>query len=90
MVNVQLPSQLCSLAGGRKHFEIKASTLGEVFRQLDELAPMIRSQVFDATGAIRPFVGVFIDEQQISDFSDGSRPVRYGSQVLIVMSVAGG
>jgi len=53
MVNVQLPSQLSNLAAGRKRVDLEASTLGEVFRKLDETAPMIRSQIFDATGAIR-------------------------------------
>lgn len=90
MVNVQLPSQLSGLAAGRRNLELEASTLGEVFRKLDDIAPMIRSQIFDITGSIRQFVGVFLDEQQVCDFGDGSQPVREDCQVLIVMSVAGG
>lgn len=90
MVSIQLPSQLGDLAGGRKLLQVQALTLGEVFCKLDEEAPMIRSQIFDATGAIRQFVGLFLDERQICDVGDGSQPVHSGSQLLIVMSVAGG
>jgi molybdopterin synthase sulfur carrier subunit len=90
MANVQLPSQLASLADGRKSIEVQASTLGEVFREIDELAPMIRSQIFDANNAIRQFVGVFVDEHQVNDLGDGSQPVHGESRIFIVMSVAGG
>lgn len=90
MVSVELPSQLSGLAAGRKRIEIQAATLGEVFVKIDEVAPMIRSQIFDASGAIRQFVGLFVDERQISDLGDGAQPVRQGGQVLIVMAVAGG
>jgi sulfur-carrier protein len=90
MVSVQLPSQLSGLADGRNRLQVRASTLGEVFRKLDEEAPMIRSQIFDATGSIRQFVSVFLNERQISAVGDGMQPVQAGSEVLIVMAVAGG
>lgn len=90
MIHIQLPSQLSGLAGGQRRLGVQASTLGEVFSRVDEIAPMIRSQIFDSSGGIRQFVGVFLDERQLIEFGDGSQPVRDGSQILIVMSVAGG
>jgi hypothetical protein len=90
MINVQLPSQLSSLADGRTKLSVQASTLGEVFAKIDEVAPMVRSQLFDPTGAVRQFVGIFVDNKQISEVGDGALPVRPGSDMLIVMSVAGG
>jgi hypothetical protein len=90
MISIQLPSQLSSLAGGKRCIEVEAASLGEVFRKVDDVAPMIRSQIFDATGAIRQFMGLFLDEHLISDLGDGSQSVRDGSRILIVMSVAGG
>lgn len=90
IVNVQLPSQLSDFAAGHRDIEIEASTLGEVFRKLDEVAPMIHSQIFDTAGSLRQFVCIFIDEKQVCDLGDGSHPVRNGCQLLIIMSVAGG
>lgn len=90
MINVHLPSQLAGLADGHKKLTVQATTLGEVFRRIDELAPMIRSQIFDSTGAIRPFVGLFLDDRQINEPGDSLLPVYEGSQVLILMAVAGG
>lgn len=90
IVNVQLPSQLSDFVAGRRNIEIEASTLGEVFRKIDEVSPMIHSQVFDISGSLRQFVCIFLDEKQVCDLGDGSQPVWNGCQVLIIMSVAGG
>lgn len=91
MIKVHLPSQLTGLADGRKCIEVHAaSSLSEVFRKIDEAAPMLRSQIFDSNGAIRQFIGIFLDERQINDLENGAQPVREDSQILIIMSVAGG
>ena len=90
MVSIQLPSQFSSLVAGKICFEVSASNLKEVFSIIDEMAPMIRSQIFDATGSIRQFIGLFLDERQIHDIGDGMQPVYEDSRVLIVMAVAGG
>lgn len=90
MITVKLPAQLRSLAQGRKSLEVEASTLGEAFHRLDELAPMIRSQVLDEAGTVRTFVGVFVNSEQLTALGDGSRPLYPGSQIAIIMAVAGG
>ncbi|MGE8599683.1 MAG: hypothetical protein ACN6N2_10020 [Acinetobacter calcoaceticus] len=90
MINVQLPSQLCGLASGQKNLLLQANTLKEVFYKIDEIAPMIRSQIFDSSGNVRQFVGVFLNEQQINDLENGAQQIHPDSQIVIVMSVAGG
>ncbi len=90
MATVNLPTQLSGLASGRKELNVDAATLADVFSKLDETAPMIRSQIFDATGTIRQFVGLFLDGRQVTDAGSFSMAIRHDSQVLIVMSVAGG
>jgi molybdopterin converting factor small subunit len=90
MVTIKLPSQLRSLAQGRKTLEVEATTLGEAFDRVDEVAPMIRSQVLDGTGTVRAFVGVFVNSQQMTALGDGSLALPPGSQLSIVMAVAGG
>ncbi|WP_157056798.1 MoaD/ThiS family protein [Herbaspirillum autotrophicum] len=90
MAHIELPSQLSSLVPAQTCFEITASNLKEVFEQIDEIAPMVRSQIFDSTGAIRQFVGLFLDEHQIHEIGHGMQPVRENSRVVIMMAVAGG
>ena len=90
MLTFKLPSQLYGLAGGRKTIDVEAATLGEAFRQLDTAAPMLRSQLFDGNGNVRQFVGLFLNNRQVTAVGADDQPVHEGSLVTIVMAVAGG
>ena len=87
---LNLPSQLAALADGQRTFSVQADTLGEAFDRLDDAAPMIRSQLFDAAGNVRQFIGLFVDNNHVLTLGDGSKPLRPDSSVVIVMAVAGG
>ena len=90
MLTFTLPSQLAALAEGKRTITVDASSLGEAFAKLDSVAPMLRSQLFDAAGSIRQFVGLFVDNRQVLALGDGSQPVGDGSNIVIVQAVAGG
>ena len=90
MITFNLPTQLLALCGGQKSIQVEATTLGEAFRGLDEAAPMIRSQLFDAAGELRQFIGLFLDNQHVLTLGDGAQSVQSGSRIDIVMAVAGG
>lgn len=90
MIQIHLPAQLSSLAGGQRQLQVRAATLGAALAGLDDVAPMVRSQILDAEGNVRKFVGVFVDGQQIEAVGDGAQPLRDGAEVRVVMAVAGG
>ena len=90
MPTLILPSQLQALADGRRRLELRASTLGEALAELDREAPMLRSQLLEPGGAIRQFVGLFVDGQQLQDLGDGRQPLHAESELRIVLAVAGG
>lgn len=90
MITIKLPTQLRAMADGRKTIEVDAATLGEAFRRMDQTAPMIRSQVLDDAGNVRAFVGIFVNSEQLTALDDGARALPPGSQIAIVMAVAGG
>ena len=90
MVTLVLPAQLASLAGGRRTLELEAHTVGELLSAIDAVAPMLRAQLLEPGGAFRQFVGFFVDDLQLFEPGDGSLPLCVGSQVVVVMAVAGG
>lgn len=91
MNNVILPRQLESLTGGKNGFSICASSFGELFEELDKVAPMIRSQLFNRTGELRHFVAIFMNDEQVSFEEHGlGLPIPDRSKVVIMFSVAGG
>lgn len=90
MITLTLPASLRPLADGRKTLQLAAATLDEAFRRLDETAPLIRPQVLDDAGQVRPFVGLFVNGEQVGGLQDGPAPLAPGSQLMLVMAVAGG
>jgi adenylyltransferase/sulfurtransferase len=90
VVTIILPAQLAALAGGTRTLQLAAGTLGDLLAALDARAPMLRSQLFEPEGAVRQFIGLFVDEQQIHEVGDGSLRLRAGCQLVVVSAVAGG
>ena len=58
---------------------------------LEAVHPGIRARVVDETGALRRFVNIYLDDEDIR-FGDGpwTAPVAAGSTVSIIPAVAGG
>lgn len=93
MITMQLPAQLARLADlpeGHRQISLDGTTLGEAMANLDLKAPMLRSQLVDADGCFRQFVGFFVDGQQLEELGDGTMPLRPGSEIVVVAAVAGG
>lgn len=90
MPTLTVPPQLAALAGGRRTVAIEAGTLAEAFQQLDVIAPMLRSQLLESSGMVRQFVGLFVDNKQVISLNDGELSLAPGSQIAVVMAVAGG
>lgn len=90
MITFHLPSSLQGLAGGRKSLPLQADTLAQALAQLDAQAPLLRSQLFEPSGAVRQFVGLFVDNVQHTGSIEEAPPLREGSQIVAVLAVAGG
>jgi molybdopterin synthase sulfur carrier subunit len=79
MPKVKLPTQLREAAGGESAVSVEGTTVGAV---LDALS--------DGDGALRRFVNVYVDGEDIR-FGDGlDTPVADGQEVQILPAVAGG
>ncbi len=92
-VEVVLPGFLADLAGGDKHVALELggeSTLGAVLDRLAEGRPLLDRRIRDETGALRRFVNVYVDGEDVR-FLDGLETgVAEGQTVSIVPAVAGG
>ena len=91
-VEVVLPGVLADLAGGSKHLELQPSgeTLGDLLDTMAAQYPLLGRRIRDETGAVRRFVNVYVDGEDIR-FTDGlDTPVADGREVQILPAVAGG
>ena len=92
MVTVHLTHHLYSffpqLEG--KAIAVEATTVGEVVRALEGLAPGIGFYICDEHGRLRAHVNVFVDKQMIRDRRGLSNAVTEGSEVHILQALSGG
>ena len=92
-IEVVLPGFLADLAGGQKHVEVdvgEGATLAAVLDRLADGRPVLDRRIRDETGALRRFVNVYVDGEDVR-FEEGVRTlVGNGAVVQVLPSVAGG
>jgi molybdopterin converting factor small subunit len=79
---VLLPGLLATEAGGRKEFDVDATTVGDALRALP-----VRDLLLDEAGQVRPLVTVFVDDHRAHDLTT---PVTPATKIRIVAAIAGG
>lgn len=89
-VTVRIPTPLRKFTGDQADVEVQGATVGEVIDNLEARHSGIKERMVDESGAIRRFVNVYVNEEDIR-FLDGSETgVQDGDQVTIVPAIAGG
>jgi molybdopterin synthase sulfur carrier subunit len=89
-VTVKLPAQLRAAAQGQSATQVEGTTVGQVLEALFEVHPELRDRLSDGDGALRRFVNVYVDGEDIR-FGDGlETAVADGREVQILPAVAGG
>jgi molybdopterin synthase sulfur carrier subunit len=89
-VKVKIPTPLRGLTGDADTVNAEAATLAELVGSLDGTYPGMRERLCDDTGALRRFVNVYINGEDVR-FLDGlASPLKEGDEVSIVPAVAGG
>jgi molybdopterin converting factor small subunit len=92
-VQVVLPGVLADLIGGARHLDVPGgagTTVGDVLDRLAGEHPLLGRRIRDETGAVRRFVNVYVDGEDVR-FQDGVRTrVQDGAVLQVLPSVAGG
>ncbi len=91
-VTVQLPSSLREHVGGAQSITVSPAP-ADVCALLDSLAlthPVLERRLRDETGAIRRYVNVYVDGDDIRRAQGVATPVVAGITVQILPSIAGG
>jgi molybdopterin converting factor small subunit len=91
-VQVLLPGVLADLAGGAKHLHVDApaGTVADLFDTLAAVHPLLTRRIRDETGALRRFVNVYVDGEDVRTLDGLETPVRQGAQVILLPAMAGG
>jgi molybdopterin/thiamine biosynthesis adenylyltransferase/rhodanese-related sulfurtransferase/molybdopterin converting factor small subunit len=89
-VRILVPTPLRPFTGQQASVSVDGSTVGELLRALTTAHPELRPHLFTAEGALRSFVNVYVNDDDIRHLQKEATPVGAADTVSIVPSVAGG
>jgi molybdopterin converting factor small subunit len=91
MITILVPGALRADAGGEGRLQIEeATTLGDVLDTVASRWPLLHRRIRDDQGQIRRYVNVFVDGEDCRHAGGLGTPVRDGTEVQVIPSVAGG
>jgi sulfur-carrier protein len=93
VTRILLPAALRQYSGGSARVDVDlpdGADLAAVLDALDAACPRLAQRVRDERGALRRYVNVYIDGEDVRSLGGVGAPVPAGAEVLVLPSVAGG
>jgi adenylyltransferase/sulfurtransferase len=89
-VTVFIPTALRQFAGDRAEVSVEAGTVGEVLDKVTGEHAELRRHLYSEQGALRNFVNVYVNDEDIRHAQRLDTPVKDGDTVSIIPAIAGG
>ena len=91
MTILRIPTPLRPYADNRSQITLDgAATVGAALRQLVEQYPALEKHLFDESGELRPFVNLYLNDEDIRYLQGAATPLNEGDRLTIIPSIAGG
>lgn len=87
---IRIPTPLRKLTNNEEIVEVSAPTIGGAIAELQSRYPGIRERLLDENGAIRRFVNVYLNEEDIRFLQNQETPIKDGDEISIIPAIAGG
>ena len=87
---VRIPTPFRKLTDNQELIEVNAGTVGAAIAELQSRYPGIKERLLDDTGAVRRFVNVYVNEEDIRFLENQQTPIKDGDEVSIIPAIAGG
>ena len=90
-IKIHVAGHLKDYTGRSVDLEIQgAEDVLDLVSQLDERVPNIRDRILDEHDRTRPYINIYVNEEDIRDLQGESTKTRDGDVIYILPSVAGG
>ncbi|GAA3115880.1 MoaD/ThiS family protein [Planomonospora alba] len=88
-IEVRIPTILRTYTGGAKTVDAKGATLEELIGDLESRHPGLQDRLVEQ-GALRRFVNVYLNDEDVRFLGGLETPVADGDTVTVLPAVAGG
>ncbi|NOY84646.1 MAG: MoaD/ThiS family protein [Nitrospirae bacterium] len=90
MIKVRIPTPLRRLTGGKGEVDLEGTSIAALINTLDIEFPGMKERLCDEEGAVRRFVNIYVNEEDIRFHQGLETPVTEGDEVSIIPAIAGG
>ena len=87
---VRIPTPLRKLTNNDELVEVNAATISDAINELQSRYPGIKERLLDETGAVRRFVNVYVNEEDIRFLQNQQTKLKDGDEISIIPAIAGG
>jgi len=87
---LKIPTPLRSYTNGQVEVTLSGSNVSEVMHQLVEKYPTLKPHLYNGDGQLRPFVNLFVGENNINDLQGLDTPLENNTRMILIPSIAGG
>ena len=87
---LKIPTPLRPYAGNQGTFNLPGETVAEILEGVVDEHPMLEKHLFADDGSLRPFVNLFLGEENVNQLEGLETPLKEEDTILIIPSIAGG
>lgn len=87
---LRIPTPLRPYTDGQSEVSVDGSNISDALTDLTTQYPALKPHLFNEGGQLRPFVNLFIGEDNIKDLQGVDTPITDGDRLVLIPSIAGG
>ena len=90
MPTLRIPSPLRPYTSGLSEVNVQGQTIGQALGDLTRQYPALQPHLFNGDGRVRPFVNLYLREENVKEMQGLETPVTDDDRILLIPSIAGG
>ena len=90
MATLKIPTPLRSYTNGETLVSVQGKNVAEAMKDLILKYPTLKPHLYNGDEKLRPFVNLFVGENNITDLQGLETPLDENTRVILIPSIAGG
>ena len=87
---LRIPTPLRAYTNGKSEVDVSGANISDAHADLTTQYPALKPHLFSEGGDLRPFVNLFVGENNIKDLQGVNTPIKDGEKIMLIPSIAGG
>ena len=87
---LRIPTPLRTYTNGQSDVNVNGANISDALTDLTTQYPALKPHLFNEGGELRPFVNLFVGENNIKDLQGVHTPIKESEKIMLIPSIAGG